>query len=150
MLLFSIYLYLTDQLYQYLERGGFLTSDQSGFRALHSSATCVLKCTDDWYSGMDEGLLTGLISIDLKKAFDTVDHEILCQKLEHYGVVGKELSWFKSYLSNRTSYYIKPAARADLRISLGKTRHVHPNCVFTLENRTFMTSHVTAKEHLTP
>ena len=45
---------------------GFLTSDQSGFRALHSSATCLLKCTDDWYSGMDEGLLTGLISIDLE------------------------------------------------------------------------------------
>ena len=55
------------QLYQYLERGGFLTSDQSEFRALHSSATCLLKCADDWYNGMDEGLLTGLISIDIKK-----------------------------------------------------------------------------------
>ena len=94
-----------NQLYQYLERGGFLTSEQSGFRALHSSTTCLLKCTDDWYSGIDEGLLTGLISIDLKRAFDTVDHEILCQKLEHYGVVSKKLSWFKSYLCNRKQYY---------------------------------------------
>ena len=93
-----------DQLYQYLEQGGFLTADQSGFRALHSSATCLLKCTDDWYSGMDKGLLTGLISIDLTQAFDTVDHEILCQKIVHYGVIGRELSWCKSYLSNRKQY----------------------------------------------
>ena len=50
--LFEKFIY--DQLYQYLERGGFLTSDQSGFKALQSSATCLLKFTDDWYRGMDE------------------------------------------------------------------------------------------------
>ena len=93
-----------DQLYQYLERGGFLTPDQSGFRNLHSLDTCLLKCTDEWYNGMDEVLLTGLISIELKKAFDTIDPEILCQKFEHYGVVGKELSQFKSYLRYRKQY----------------------------------------------
>ena len=67
-----------DQLYLYLEQGGFLT-EQSGFRALHPSTTCLLKCTDDWFSGMDEGLLTGLSSIDFEKPYDAVDHEILCQ-----------------------------------------------------------------------
>ena len=93
-----------DQLYQYMNGSGLLSPDQSGFRALHSTNTCLLKCTDDWFNGIDQGLLTGMIFIDLKKAFDTVDHEILCKKLAHYGVLGRGLSWFKSYLANRKQY----------------------------------------------
>ena len=46
----------------------------------------------------------GLVFIDLKKAFDTVDHEILCEKLEIYGIQHRELSWFKSYLANRKQF----------------------------------------------
>ena len=93
-----------DQLYQYLDDNGFLSPDQSGFRALHSTVTSLLKCTDDWYKGLDTGQVTGLIFIDLKKAFDTVDHEILCKKLHLYGVQNRELAWFKSYLSNRKQF----------------------------------------------
>ena len=48
---------------------------------------------------MGSGEVTGLVSKDPKIAFDTVDHTILCQKLEHYDVENRELSWFKSYLS---------------------------------------------------
>ena len=47
--------------------------------------------------------MTGLIFIDLKKEFDTVDHEILCQKLYLYGAQDRELAWFKSYLSKRAN-----------------------------------------------
>ena len=47
-----------------------------------------------------KGLLVGLVFIDRKKAFDTVDHDIFCKKLAHYGVQHRELSWFKSYLTN--------------------------------------------------
>ena len=61
----------------------------------------MLKCTNDWYINFDKGLYTGVIFIDLKKAFHTVDHDILIAKLCHYGVAGKELDWFKSYISNR-------------------------------------------------
>ena len=46
----------------------------------------------------------GTVFIDLKKAFDTVDHAILCHKLKHYGFKSKELSSFESYLSNRNSF----------------------------------------------
>ena len=83
---------------------GHFSSGQSGFLRLHSTVTCLLKNTDDWYNGMDLGRLVGLVFIDLKKAFDTVDHNILCKKLELYGLQQRELSWFKSYLSNRKQF----------------------------------------------
>ena len=50
---------------------------------------------------MDKGRFTATVFIDLKKAFDTVDHDILLQKLEKYGVIGLEHTWFSSYLENR-------------------------------------------------
>ena len=77
-----------------------MSSNQSGFRRLHSTLTCLLKNTDDWYSGLDLGKLVGLVFIDFKKACDTVDHDILCQKLNYYGIQQRELIWFQSYLSN--------------------------------------------------
>ena len=66
--------------------------------------TLVRYATDDWYSGLDLGKYVGVIFVDLKKAFDAVDHEILIQKLAHYGTLSHELSWFKSYLSKRYQF----------------------------------------------
>ena len=50
---------------------------------------------------MDLGLLTGAVFIDLRKAFDSVDHEILISKLESYGLKDIELDWFRNYLTDR-------------------------------------------------
>ena len=61
---------------------GYFSSEQSGHLGLHSTVTSLVKSTDDCYNEMDLGKSTKVIFIDLKKAFDTVDHDILCHKLE--------------------------------------------------------------------
>ena len=90
-----------DQLYNYLNVNDLLTSCQSGFRSLHSTLTALLETSNNWCVNVDKGLLNGVIFIDLKKAFDTIDHEIILQKLAKYGVDQDALKWFKSYLTNR-------------------------------------------------
>ena len=64
-----------NQLYDYLDRNKLLFSKQSGLRPLHSVATCLLKCTNDWYLNMDKDQYTAMIFVDFKKALDTVKHE---------------------------------------------------------------------------
>ena len=95
---------IANKLYQHMNDNGYFSSEQSGFLRFHSTVTSLSKSTDDWYNGMDLAKLTGVVFIDLKKAFDTVDHDILCQKLEYYGIQGRGLAWFRSYLSNRKQY----------------------------------------------
>ena len=95
---------VTDQLYKHMNENGQFSNDQSGFLRLRSTVMCLLKNTEDWYNGLDLGELVGLVFIDLKKAFDTVDHKILCKKRELYGVQNRQLSWFESYLTNRKQF----------------------------------------------
>ena len=71
---------------------------QSGFRGNHSANLC-LPLTDKVLKVFDESLLTGMILIDLQKAFDTIDHEILLQKLKAIRFSESTIKWFKSYLS---------------------------------------------------
>lgn len=87
--------------YQYRNENGLLNSGQSGFRSLHSTLTALLETNDNWCVNIDRGLLNGVIFIDLKKAFDAIDHEIILKKLTKYGVDQDALKWFKSYLTNR-------------------------------------------------
>ena len=91
-----------DQTQSFLTKNNLLYNYQSGFRKSHSTDTCLTYLSDKILTGIDKGLMTGLILIDLQKAFDTIDHEILLQKLEHIGFSGQSINWFRSYLANRT------------------------------------------------
>ena len=86
----------------YLNENNILYKYQSGFRTKHSTDTCLSLLNDNILTGIDNGMLTGMILIDLKKAFDTIDHEIFFSKIVHLGFSQATISWYKSYLTNRT------------------------------------------------
>jgi len=89
------------QVYNFLTEHKILNPSQSGFRPKHSTTTTLINVTDTILDNMDKGLLTGAVFLDLKKAFDTVSHEILLDKLRINGIQDNASMWFESYLSNR-------------------------------------------------
>ena len=91
-----------EQLYAYLKEHDILCENQSRFCANHSTVTALLEATDSWAYNVDNGKINGVIFLDLKKAFDTVDHQILLSKLNYYGIHCKSFKWFQSYLENHT------------------------------------------------
>ena len=93
---------LYDQLYNYLSNFNLLSDNQFGFK-FHSTATALLDCTNDWYTNLDRKMFNLVVQVDLKKAFDTVDHQILLRKLEIYGIKHHALALLESYLSKSES-----------------------------------------------
>ena len=78
-----------------------LYDQQYGFRSKHSTQHAILDIVNTILQNMDNGKFSCGVFIDLKKAFDTVNHEILLAKLENYGIRGVINSWFRSYLTDR-------------------------------------------------
>ena len=93
-----------DQLIDFLKSNKKLTKSQFASRKLHSTITSLIGVSDHWYSNIDNKKANFAFFLDLKKAFDTVDHEILISKLAKYGITCIENNWFKSYLTNRSQY----------------------------------------------
>ena len=89
-----------NRLYSYLTENNISSNKQFGFRADHSTEHALLELVDQISNTFnDKNYFLGIFN-DLSKAFDSLDHKTLTQKLEHYGINGNILSWFKSYLNN--------------------------------------------------
>ena len=87
-------------------RLNILCDSQYGFRANYSTQMALLDLIDKLSSSLDKSNHAIVIFLDLSKAFDTVDHDILISKLNRYGIRGVALNWFKNYLSNRRQFVI--------------------------------------------
>lgn len=86
----------------FIEENKILSSSQYGFRKGHSTQHAIIDFVEAIQTNMNKRLFTCGVFIDLKKAFDTVDHDILIGKLNYYGFRGIINTWFSSYLSERT------------------------------------------------
>ena len=90
-----------NQLYKYMDSNSLFLNSQYGFRKNHSTEYAALEFVDRIAKDIEAKKVPLSVFIDLSKAFDTLDHEILLKKLKYYGITGVALSWFRSYLSNR-------------------------------------------------
>ncbi len=93
---------VSAQLCSFLQKKDLCEEFQSGFRPRHSTETALVKITNDLLLASDQGCISLLVLLDLSAAFNTIDHDILVDRLQNYtGIQGQALRWFRSYLSDR-------------------------------------------------
>ena len=101
------------QTISYLESNNILCPKQGGFRANHSTIRSAAEFTDDLFEAINNKVITKAIFIDLRKAFDTINHEILLHKLKKIGLKQTSLKWFQNYLSDRYQQTIANGVTSD-------------------------------------
>ena len=90
----------------FLEKNNILFEHQFGFRRGYSTKHSLVNLMDQITKSVDNRQVTLGIFLDFAKAFDTINHDILLQKMHHYGIRGIPLKWFKDYLMNRTQFVL--------------------------------------------
>ena len=95
---------LYTRMYSFLEKNKLLNQNQFGFRQNHSTSHTLINLTETIKRQLDGKKLVAGVFIDLEKAFDTVNHSILCNKLKHYGFRGKINELILPFLSSRRQH----------------------------------------------
>ena len=103
------------RLYNFLEFHNILFDNQFGFRKNNSTSFALMQITEKIKETIENKKFGCGIFIDLRKAFDTVNHKILLKKLEHYGIRGIALNWFTSYLFNRKQFVFHNGESSNLQ-----------------------------------
>ena len=93
-----------NRVFKYLTENNLLFQKQFGFREGHSTSHAIVNVVSNIYNSFNENKFTLGVFIDLSKAFDTVNHNILLNRLSLYGIKNNSLKWFSSYLSDRKQY----------------------------------------------
>ena len=107
----------------FLHQHELLHKTQSGFRAQHSCETALVNLIDLWLNAIDNSKMVGVVLVDFKKAFDLVDHQILTNKLEIYGIKDEALMWFNTYWLIESSRWQLITVKSDFQhISCGVTQ----------------------------
>ena len=91
----------TDQIVKYLEENKLLNTTQHAYRKKHSTTTCLMEVIDYINTNKDKGKIVGVASLDLSKAFDSINHTHLLNKLAKFGLDSEAVKWCKSYLEER-------------------------------------------------
>ena len=104
-----------DKLYMFLGKNNAFCNYQFGFRNKHSTNHALIEITEQIRNACDKNLFTCGVYLDLQKASDTVNHEILLSKLEHYGIKGTSYNWFKYFLCERMQYTLIKESESSLR-----------------------------------
>ena len=92
---------ISERVYNFIEQNGTIYNHQYGFRKKHSTTHALINITEDIRKALDKNQFALGVFVDFQKAFDTVDHNILLQKLDRYGISGNINKWFGSYLKDR-------------------------------------------------
>lgn len=91
-----------EQLANHTSTNNIIIEEQSGFRNKHSCETAINSVIADWKKELDGGKKVIAVFLDLKRAFETINRRRLIKKMEGYGIKGKEIRWFRSFLTGRT------------------------------------------------